>query len=340
MFVSDNHVIVSNIEQNHGKTGVKGTVNCFWRAEQWVAHSDIKTFIPFFGNATLFLINLLHLLQQINKENMSLVKPEDFAKALNISYGTIRSKLSRGGLLRNKNKLIDTEHPTNFSYLLEINGGDQSVFDGYAIKPIGRTNVHKKSSLPNKKQTKVSVSEIKVENDVNSTVKQKKVVSEKPSKIKGSVNIAPAVETKETRVKLSAEEIRERDEQRRHNKELKDYDTRKKRADAEYRERESELKRMQLEKLAGNTLPLDIVNKLIVINCQAILVQFMSSLENMVAITVEELGGNRSDNVRITNRLKTEFKKTVDNCRKNAERECENAVAEYSEVRSRGERKA
>jgi len=60
---------------------------------------------------------------------MSLVKPEDFAKALNISYGTIRSKISRGGLLRNKNKLIDTENPINYIYLLEVNGGDQSVFE-------------------------------------------------------------------------------------------------------------------------------------------------------------------------------------------------------------------
>jgi hypothetical protein len=280
------------------------------------------------------------LLQQNNKENMSLVKPEDFAKALNISYGTIRSKISRGGLLRNKNKLIDTEHPTNFGYLLEVNGGDQSVFDNYAIKPIGRTNVVKKVSPPNKIETNVSISKTKIKKEPKNAEISKKVVSEKPSKIKGSVNIAPTVETTPKRIRLSVKEIAERDEQRRLNLELKDYDTRKRRADAEYRERESELKRMQLEKIAGNTLPLDLCHKLISINCQAILIQMMSSLENMVAVTVEELGGNRADNVRITNKLKIEFKKTVDNCRKNAERECDNAVAEYSEVRSRGERKA
>lgn len=271
---------------------------------------------------------------------MSLVKPEDFAKALNISYGTIRSKISRGGLLRNKNKLIDTEHPTNFGYLLEVNGGDQSIFEEFDIKPIGRANVNKKVSPANKKETKVSIAIKDSEIDSKKAVISKKTVFKEPSKNKGSVNIAPTVETKEKRIRLSPKELAEKEEQRKLNAELKDYDTRKRRADAEYRERESELKRMQLEKIAGNTLPLDLVNKLVSINCLAILTQFMSSLENMVAVTVEELGGNRSDNVRITNRVKVEFKKIVENCRTNAEREIENAVSEYSEVRSRGERKA
>jgi hypothetical protein len=251
---------------------------------------------------------------------MSIVSVKDFGIALNIKAGTIRSKLSRGQLLRNKNKLIDTENATNFGYLLEVNGGDQSVFDDYAIKPIGRTNVDKKVSPPNKKQTKVPISENKIDSEVLESKKIKENVPEK-------------------RIRLSSKEIQEREEQKRLNQELKDYETRKKRADAEYRERESELKKMQLEKIAGNTLPLDLVKKIVTINCQAILIQFMSSIENMVSVTVEELGGNRADNVRIMNRLKVEFKKVVDNCGQNAGREIENAVSEYSEVRSRGERR-
>lgn len=139
---------------------------------------------------------------------------------------------------------------------------------------------------------------------------------------------------------LTAEERKRLREEEKARRDLLDYDLRQRRANAEYKERESELKKMQLEKIAGNTLPLDLTKTILKINCQAILIQFLSSVENMVAVTVEELGGVRADNVRITNELKKIFKKTVETCEKNAEREIENAVQEYSEVRARGERRA
>lgn len=265
---------------------------------------------------------------------MCLVKPEDFAKALNISYGTIRSKISRGQLLRNKNKLIDTENPINFIYLLEVNGGNQSVFESYDVKPVGKANVRKKTTVTTKVENKIYTP--------SKTVEIKEIVtSDKPSKDKGSVSIAHRVEKKvfEKPTKLTAQEKREQAEAAQARKDLLDYDLRQKKANAEYKERETELKTMQLEKIAGNTLPLDLTKKILKINCQAILVQFLSSVENMVAVTVEELGGVRADNVRITNELKKIFKKTVENCEKNAQREIESAVAEYSDVRARGERK-
>lgn len=265
---------------------------------------------------------------------MCLVKPVDFATAIGIPYGTIRSKITRGQLLRNKNKLIDTENPINFIYLLEVNGGDQSVFEPFDIKPVGKANVRKKVSPATKIQTKVVISKKEVVSEVESK-------NENPSKIKGSVSVAHRVEPKvfEKPIKLTAQEKREQSEAAQARKDLLDYDLRQKKANAEYKERETELKTMQLEKIAGNTLPLDLTKKILKINCQAILVQFLSSVENMVAVTVEELGGVRADNVRITNELKKIFKKTVENCEKNAEREIESAVAEYSDVRARGERK-
>lgn len=278
---------------------------------------------------------------------MCLVKVKDFGEALGISGGTIRSKISRGQLLRNKKNLIDTENPINYIYLLEVNGGDQSVFEKYSVQPIGRANIRKKVTAPNKKATNVSENKIEAVIPEKNIPNPKKQVSKEPSDSKALVIVAPTVETKkkpavevfEKPDKLTAEEKRELREAKKTRETLFDYDLRQKKANAEYRERESELKKMQLEKIAGNTLPLDLTKKILKINCQAILIQFLASVENMVAITVEELGGNRADNVRITNELKTVFKKTVENCSKNADREIENAVAEYSEVRSRGEKR-
>jgi hypothetical protein len=275
---------------------------------------------------------------------MALVSKKDFAEALGISYGTIRSKVSRKQLCCNRKGLIDTENPRNYIYLLEVNGGNQEVFDKYNLDSKSLTNVNKKITPAIENIKKVIVSK---KNDTIASEIVQKVVFKEVNDSKGLVKVVPAVETKkntskiidENQTKLTLEERRTKKEEEKARRDLLDYDLRQRRANAEYKERESELKKMQLEKIAGNTLPLDLTKTILKINCQAILVQFLSSIENMVAVTVEELGGVRADNVRITNELKKIFKKTVENCEKSAEREIENAVAEYSDVRSRGERK-
>lgn len=282
----------------------------------------------------------LHLLQQNKGKSMCLVKPVDFATALNISYGTIRSKITRGQLLRNKNKLIDTENITNYQYLLEVNGGDQSVFAPYDLKPVGRTKVQKKVTLASVNEKKVTTPKKVVEKIVEKPKITENSDFEKPSNNKGSVRVASAVETKKNEPeKLSPEERKELREAKKKRETLYDIELRKKQADLDLQERTAEIKKMQLEKIAGNTLPLDLTKKILQINCQAILIQFLAQVENMVAITVEEFGGTRADNVRITTELKKHFKKTVETCETAANREIEIAVAEYSEVRSRGERK-
>ena len=114
---------------------------------------------------------------------------------------------------------------------------------------------------------------------------------------------------------------------------------RQKTANAEYKEREAELKQIQLEKIAGNTLPLDLVDTILTINLQTIFKVFSSELENIATISVEILGGSREDLVRITNSQSVILNKLVETAKTNANFEIDRAVAEYSEVRARGERK-
>ena len=268
---------------------------------------------------------------------MSLVKPEDFAKALNISYGTIRSKISRGGLLRNKNKFMDTENPINYIYLLEVNGGDQSVFEEYAIKPIGRTNVHKKTSPPNKKQTNVVISKKEVITPEKSPPKSKKEENEKPSKIKGSVKVAPTVETKIP--KLSPAEKIERDLAKLHNKSLLEIDIAKRQADLHNVQRTAEIKQMQLEKIMGNTLPLDQVMSLMAINYKAIFKSFHSQLKNIASTMVQNLGGSKDDLNAIMIELEQVLNHIKETSKENSNDDIDRLIEEYSQVRSRGERK-
>jgi hypothetical protein len=276
------------------------------------------------------------LLQQNKRKSMAIVSKKDFGEALNIAYGTIRSKISRKQLCCNRKGFIDTENPKNYIYLVEVNGGDQSVFDKYHING---TNVGKKIITSTKKNQNVS----NLSQTVQKTEKQE---IENPSKHKGSVKVAPTVEPKEKKQVLkekqpglTAEERREARENKIKNQSFLQYELRKKEAEVTLVERNAELKQMELEKKAGNTLPLDLIRKIEVINFQSLLNNFLLETKNMATVMVEKFGGTRTDVVDIENKLNQIFKRTVETTKQNVDREIENAVLEYTEVRSRGERK-
>ena len=275
---------------------------------------------------------------------MALVSVKDFGLALNISGGTIRSKLSRKQLLRNRNKLIDTEHPINLIYLLELNGGDQTVFKEYDISVLNKTNVSKKSIAPTEKTKNIIIKEPLVKKATVSVKKTEKTENEEVNDSKGSVKVAPTVEIKNKKSfldepKLTLEERKVLARERQQRLDLVDLDLRKRTAETTLVERNSELRQLQLEKIAGNTLPLDITKSILMINIQTIFTTFNSEIDNMVTITVEELGGTRADAVRVQNKLKVVFKKLIETTKENSNREIEKVVNEYADVRSRGERK-
>lgn len=118
-----------------------------------------------------------------------------------------------------------------------------------------------------------------------------------------------------------------------------DIDLRTRIAAAETKEREAELKRLQLEKLAGNLLPVDQCEKIIVVNVQAILKNFRSERDNMALVMVERFGGSRKDLVEITTALDKIMDVVISKAEKDANYELDIAVSQYQEVRSRGERK-
>ena len=97
-----------------------------------------------------------------------------------LSYGTIRSKVSRKQLCCNRKGLIDTEHPLNFIYLVEVNGGDQSVFDKYALNG---TNVSKKSSVQTKRQENVLNIKQSVFDKIENSIKIKNGAQSKKNKM-------------------------------------------------------------------------------------------------------------------------------------------------------------
>lgn len=274
---------------------------------------------------------------------MGLVKILDFCSALQVKEGTVRSKISRGQLVCNEKRLIDTENPINYKYIIEINGGDQTVFDEYFI-----ANVEKKVSPARKTNTKVVPPEKSVPKKVEKPVpKPKKTVLKKPSKSKGSVNIAPSVETKKKVIKktvvaepeISEEELFQREIAKKQRQDMLDIDIAKKRADLMLVERNAEVKRMQLEKIMGNTIPLDLGMSIWAVNIKAVYKSLHSQLKNMASTFVETTGGTKEDYNKIMIEMEIHLNNARDFAKDKAQREIDTLVEEYSEVRSRGDRK-
>ena len=114
---------------------------------------------------------------------------------------------------------------------------------------------------------------------------------------------------------------------------------RKKLADADLQERSAELKKIQLEKLAGNMLPTDFVERTFNINIQSIFKNFDASLENLAMIYVEETGGDRSDVSRLTNRLRGELAIIIDKAKKDANHEIKEEIKSIIDSRTQGQKK-
>jgi len=144
----------------------------------------------------------------------------------------------------------------------------------------------------------------------------------------------------ETKIpKLSPEEKIERDLAKRHNQSLLEIDIAKRQADLNNVQRTAEIKQMQLEKIMGNTLPLDQVMSLMAINYKAIFKSFHSQLKNIASTMVQNLGGSKDDLNAIMVELEQVLNHIKETSKENSNDDIDRLIEEYSQVRSRGERK-
>jgi hypothetical protein len=128
-------------------------------------------------------------------------------------------------------------------------------------------------------------------------------------------------------------------EQKKHNQVLLDFEKRKREAEVKLIERNAELKQWELEKKAGNTLPLDMIEKVIGINYKAVFKSIHSQTKNIAMVMVQQLGGSKDDLNSIMIELENILDKTVKDAEKKSNVDIEKLIEEYSEIRSRGERK-
>ena len=114
---------------------------------------------------------------------------------------------------------------------------------------------------------------------------------------------------------------------------------RKKRADALKAEREAEYKHLQIQKLQGKLMPIDLVEKTQTINIQSIFRSFESSCENIASIYNERLGGDRADLADMMMRMRQELERAINSAKQKSKEEITALMQEYAATRSRGEKK-
>lgn len=118
-----------------------------------------------------------------------------------------------------------------------------------------------------------------------------------------------------------------------------DIDLRKKRAELDNAERTAELKKLEIQKKAGKLLPIELVQKIMTINIQTIFRTFDNESDRVAGIFTEVFGGGRSELADITKMMRESLADAIEKAKEDSLAEITQAVDEYKETRSRGERK-
>lgn len=128
-------------------------------------------------------------------------------------------------------------------------------------------------------------------------------------------------------------------EQKQRDKVFEDIELRKKTADLENAEYTAKLKKLEIEKKAGKLLPIELAQRIMVINIQTIFRTFEGESENVAGIFSEVLGGTRKDLSEIIKRMRESLSVAIKKAEDDSAEEIAQAIMEYTETRSRGERK-
>ena len=117
-------------------------------------------------------------------------------------------------------------------------------------------------------------------------------------------------------------------------------EVRKKVADTELQERKAEAEKVKLDKLAGKLIPVELVDNILGIYTRSIFTKFQSNLERLASTYTDILAaGDRNKLSEISGKLAESLDEIIKGSEEVAGKSIGQAIDDYSEVRSRGERK-
>ncbi len=118
------------------------------------------------------------------------------------------------------------------------------------------------------------------------------------------------------------------------------WDLRKKKADALKSELSVEKTQMEIDKLAGKLIPLELTDNILATYTRSIITVFENDMINIASLYTDILAaGDRKYLAEITGKLNNSLDDSIKRAKDVAIQEIENAVENYKEVRNRGERK-
>lgn len=122
--------------------------------------------------------------------------------------------------------------------------------------------------------------------------------------------------------------------------EMLSWDARKKRADALKAESSAEKEALAVQKMMGQLMPTELVGQILTINIKNIFKEFEAGSLNIASTYCDIMAnGDRTLLGEVTDKLRFLLEDVIKRSKEVAEIEIENAINEYAETRSRGERK-
>lgn len=233
---------------------------------------------------------------------MAIVSRAEFATLCGKTVAIVNTNISRGKIIPcgDKEKFVDTENWTNKSFKRKAKGQPVKVKPAIVIKEKPIQTLYK---------------------EVVETIEPE------PKQRSG---------TKEE----TAEEKKKRLKQNEDSEDEGNWVLRKTIADALRAEQLAEKERLNVEKLMGELIPFDLMKIILKTNIQDILKSFESELTNIASIYCDILaGGDRDKLAELTSKMQHTLHHIIKRVETTAGQEIKNVIEEFSESRSRGERK-
>lgn len=244
---------------------------------------------------------------------MPIITRADFATICKTTVGVINVNVSRKKIstLSTNKTMVDTENPLNKIFKKKQLALAAEKLAGERAEKKGKVYEKAKEKSDFRKVIDAAVPE-EDEDLIDEIYSKEETETEKKARIKQN----------------------ERDE------DVSDWDLKKKKFDALKSERDAELKYLQIQKLNGELMPVDLVESIIKLNIKHINKNFEQDLINLASVYCDVLaGGNREKLAELISKMRQKLNHTIKRTETTALQEIENVVEDYAESRNRGERK-
>jgi len=244
---------------------------------------------------------------------MAKLTRKEFAALCHTNAQVINTNVGRGNLVVEFKK-INTENAQNKAFFDRY----QKKFDDER-KSINQTYTEVVKPIPKPK---------------------KKPLAEPLPEVKKKANKKPAIVNSDSRSKKNQDDNPAPSAADINSQAIVDWNTRKKKADAELVEYRAEHERLKIEKMAGKLIPVDLVFQILNIHNKSIFSTFQSDAENLASVYCEILAeGDRNKLAEITDKISVIINLNVEKSKDLSQMELDNAIEEYSETLNRGQRK-